>query len=88
MLVARAGNVALMKSLLDSEANPIQRDEFGHTAWLHALGGALEESDCAAGPAALSELLVSVVLDADRRPPGAPGGAPGRVLGALVGLQS
>ena len=47
MLAARAGNTALVRALLERGADPARTDEFGHTAWLHAVSRALEERDFA-----------------------------------------
>jgi hypothetical protein len=43
MMAARAGNAALVDALLERGAAPEIADEFGHTAWLHAVGRAMEE---------------------------------------------
>ncbi|HVL08506.1 MAG TPA: ankyrin repeat domain-containing protein, partial [Burkholderiaceae bacterium] len=63
MLAARAGNAALVQALLDKGADANLRDEFGHTAWLHAVGRAMQEPDCASSLPALSDLLAPAVLD-------------------------
>lgn len=64
MLAARAGNAALVQALLDRGADPALRDEFGHTAWQHAIARALEDADFAArGLPSLVELLAPQVLD-------------------------
>ena len=43
MLAAGAGNAALVQALLDKGADPTAEDEFGHTAWQHAVNRSLEE---------------------------------------------
>ena len=43
MLAARAGNAALVQALLDKGADPTAEDEFGHTAWQHAVNRSIEE---------------------------------------------
>lgn len=43
MLAARAGNTALVDALLERGANSQAEDEFGHTAWQHAVNRAIEE---------------------------------------------
>jgi len=64
MLAARAGNAALVQALLERGADADLRDEFGHTAWLHAASRALQEPAFArAGLAALFDLLAPPVLD-------------------------
>lgn len=42
MMAARAGNPALIEALLTRGADPAAEDEFGHTAWLHAVNRAME----------------------------------------------
>jgi hypothetical protein len=64
MMAARAGNTALVDALLTRGANPELRDEFGHTAWMHALSRALE--DTAFGQqhlAALAQRLAPAFID-------------------------
>lgn len=63
MLAARAGNAALVRALLDKGADANLRDEFGQTAWLHAVGRVMDEPESAAGLATLSDLLAPAVLD-------------------------
>ena len=64
MLAARAGNLPLVQALLAKGADPDLRDEFGHTAWLHAVSRAMEESAFAAtGLPALYDVLAPAVLD-------------------------
>jgi hypothetical protein len=64
MLAARAGNAALVKVLLDSGADPARVDEFGHTAWMHAVSRAMDEPAFAhASLAPLFDLLAPGVLD-------------------------
>ena len=43
MLAARAGNLPLVRALLDNGADPDRTDEFGHSAWLHAASRAMQE---------------------------------------------
>jgi hypothetical protein len=64
MMAAAAGNAALVRALLDKGASPQIRDEFGHTAWDHALSRALQEPGFAGtGLAAVFELLAPAALD-------------------------
>lgn len=64
MLAARAGNLPLVQALLAKGADPDRRDEFGHTAWLHAVSRAMEESGFAvSGLPALYDALAPAVLD-------------------------
>ncbi len=44
MLAAQAGHAALVAALLAKGADPARRDEFGHTAWDHAVGRAMQEA--------------------------------------------
>ena len=53
MLAARTGNAALVQALLDKGAAPTAEDEFGHTAWQHAVNRSLEEPDFAKAALAL-----------------------------------
>ncbi len=53
MLAARAGNAALAQALLDKGADPTAEDEFGHTAWRHAVNRSLEEPTFAKAALAL-----------------------------------
>jgi hypothetical protein len=43
MMAARAGNAALIDALLERAADVSMEDEFGHTAWMHAVNRAMEE---------------------------------------------
>ena len=43
MLAARAGNAALVEALLDKGADRMAQDEFGHTAWQHAVNRSIDE---------------------------------------------
>lgn len=64
MMAARAGNTALVDALLTRGANPELRDEFGHTAWMHALSRAIEDE--AFGQqhlAALAQRLAPAFID-------------------------
>ncbi len=64
MLAAQAGNAALVQALLAKGADPAQRDEFGHTAWHHAVGRAMQEAAFAgSGLPAVFELLAPPALD-------------------------
>jgi len=64
MLAARAGNLPLVQALLAKGADPDLRDEFGHTAWLHAVSHAMEESAFAVtGLPVLYDALAPAVLD-------------------------
>ena len=64
MLAARAGNLPLAQALLAKGADPELRDEFGQSAWLHAVSRAMEESAFAAtGLPALYDALAPAVLD-------------------------
>lgn len=64
MLAARAGNAALVEALLAKGADPARRDEFGHTAWDHAVGRAMQEAAFAgSGLPAVFELLAPPALD-------------------------
>ena len=64
MLAAMAGNAALVEALLAKGADPARRDEFGHTAWDHAVGRAMREAAFAgSGLPALFELLAPPALD-------------------------
>lgn len=65
MTAARAGNPALIDALLARGADPAIEDEFGHTAWQHAVNRALGDGSFA------KESLAAVF---DRLAPGAPGG--------------
>ena len=64
ILAAAAGNAPLVQALLDKGANPLARDEFGHTAWDHAVGRAMQETGFAAtGLPAIFDLLAPAALD-------------------------
>jgi hypothetical protein len=64
MLAATAGNAPLVQALLDKGADPQRRDEFGHTAWDHVLGRAMQEPAFAGtGLAAVFPLLAPLALD-------------------------
>lgn len=64
MLAAAAGHAPLVQALLAKGADPARRDEFGHTAWDHAVGRAMREADFAgSGLPALFELLAPPALD-------------------------
>ncbi|HRY88930.1 MAG TPA: ankyrin repeat domain-containing protein [Rubrivivax sp.] len=64
MLAAQAGNAMLAEALLAKGADPAQRDEFGHTAWDHAVSRAMQEAAFAkTGLPAVFELLAPPVLD-------------------------
>jgi len=64
MLAARAGNLPLVQALLARGADPGLRDEFGHTAWLQAVGRAMEESEFAKSALpALFDALAPAALD-------------------------
>ena len=64
MLAATAGNAPLVQALLAKGADPGRRDEFGHTAWDHAVGRAMCEAAFAgSGLPALFELLAPPALD-------------------------
>lgn len=64
MLAAMAGNAALVEALLAKGADPARRDEFGHTAWDHAVGRAMREAAFAgSGLPALFDLLAPPALD-------------------------
>src|SRR5208283_2643877 len=43
MLAARAGNVALIETLLARGADPEIVDDYGHTAWMGALNRAIDD---------------------------------------------
>ena len=64
MLAAMAGNAPLVEALLAKGADPQRRDEFGHSAWDHAVGRAMREAAFAgSGLPALFELLAPPALD-------------------------
>ena len=65
MLAAIAGNAPLVEALLAKGADRERRDEFGHTAWDHAVGRAMREAAFAGGGLpALFDLLAPPALDA------------------------
>lgn len=64
MLAAMAGNAPLVEALLAKGADPERRDEFGHSAWDHAVGRAMGKADFAgSGLPALFDLLAPPALD-------------------------
>ena len=64
MLAARAGNVALIETLLARGADPEIVDDYGHTAWMGALNRAIDDQAFArAHVAALFERLGPETLD-------------------------
>lgn len=64
MLAATAGNAPLVEALLAKGADPATRDEFGHTAWDHAVGRAMREAAFAgSGLPALFDRLAPPALD-------------------------
>jgi len=64
MLAAMAGNAPLVEALLAKGADPARRDEFGHSAWDHAVSRAMQEAAFAgSGLAALFDLLAPPALD-------------------------
>ena len=75
MLAARAGNAALAQTLLDKGADPTAEDEFGHTAWQHAVNRSIDEP--AFAKAALALLFERI----------APAGIDVQVDGRLVRVE-
>ncbi len=64
MLAAAAGNAPLVQALLAKGADPGRCDEFGHSAWDHAVGRAMREAAFAgSGLPALFDLLAPAALD-------------------------
>ena len=64
MLAARAGNAALVQALLERGAEPKAEDEFGQTAWQHAVNRAIEEPAFAKSSlAAIFDRLAPAVID-------------------------
>ena len=63
MLAARAGNPALLDALLAKGADPAVEDEFGQSAWQHAVNRALEDSEFAfiALPVVFDRLAPAVI---------------------------
>jgi hypothetical protein len=75
MLAARAGNAALAEALLDKGADRMAQDEFGHTAWQHAVNRSIDEP--AFAKAALALLFERI----------APAGIDVQVEGRLVRVE-
>ncbi len=64
MLAARAGNAALVEALLAKGAEPRMEDEFGLTAWQHAVNRAIEDPHFASSAwASINDLLAPAVID-------------------------
>ncbi len=64
MLAAMAGNAPLTEALLAKGADSAKRDEFGHSAWDHAVARAMREAAFAgSGLPALFDLLAPPALD-------------------------
>ncbi|HET7862855.1 MAG TPA: AAA family ATPase [Burkholderiaceae bacterium] len=64
MMAARAGNPALIEALLARGADPGVEDEFGHTAWQHAVNRALDDEGFARESlAAVFDRLAPAVID-------------------------
>ena len=64
MLAAAAGNAALVEALLAKGADAGLRDEFGHTAWDHAVSRAMQDADFArVGLAAVFDHLAPPAID-------------------------
>ncbi|HMO45739.1 MAG TPA: AAA family ATPase [Rubrivivax sp.] len=64
MLAAAAGNAPLVQALLAKGADPARRDEFGHTAWDHAVARAMRDAASAgSGLPALFDMLAPAALD-------------------------
>lgn len=64
MLAAAAGNAPLAQALLAKGADPAHCDEFGHSAWDHAVAHAMREAAFAgSGLPALFDLLAPPALD-------------------------
>jgi hypothetical protein len=64
MLAAQAGNRPLVEALLGKGADPLKRDEYGHTAWEHALERSMREARFARDALpALVDLLAPASLD-------------------------
>ena len=64
MLAAQAGNAGLVEALLAKGADPALRDEFGHTAWDHAVSRAMQEPGFArTALPGVFELLAPAALD-------------------------
>ena len=64
MLAAMAGNALLVEALLAKGADPERRDEFGHSAWDHAVSRAMGRPRFAgSGLPALFDLLAPPALD-------------------------
>jgi hypothetical protein len=75
MLAARAGNAALVDALLAKGADPGAEDEFGHSAWQHAVNRAMDDS--AFARSALAQLFERI----------APAGIDVQVDGRLVRVE-
>lgn len=64
MMAARAGNPALIDALLARGADPAVEDEFGHTAWQHAVSRALDDGGFTKESlAAVFDRLAPAVID-------------------------
>ncbi len=64
MLAAMAGNAPLVEALLAKGADPERRDEFGQTAWDHAVARAMRETAFAGSALpVLFDLLAPAALD-------------------------
>ena len=64
MLAAAAGNAALVEALLAKGADAGLRDEFGHTAWDHAVSRAMQDAEFArVGLAAVFDRLAPPAID-------------------------
>lgn len=64
MMAARAGNAALVETLLARGADPQLEDEFGHTPWFSALNRAMEDGEFARQSIApLFDRIAPPVLD-------------------------
>jgi hypothetical protein len=75
MLAALAGNAALVEALLAKGTDPALRDEFGHTAWDHAVGRAMRDRQFA-------KTALAPLVD-----PLAPGAVDVQTAGRLVRLE-
>lgn len=64
MLAARAGNAALVEALLARGAEPRTEDDFGLSAWQHAVNRAIEDPGFAGSAwAPIFDLLAPAVID-------------------------
>lgn len=71
MLAARAGNAALVEALLDQGADRMAQDEFGHTAWQHAVSRSIDEPAFAkAALALLFERIAPAIRKGEPAPQG------------------